>query len=86
MLLIPEEETRAEDVLERCLLSHDFKVLCWRDVPVQTEYLGEMALDTMPKIRQVLVVDAMQMPSRRRWSGGCILRASSLSGRMSRAR
>ena len=57
ILLIPNEETRAEGLLERCLLSHDFKVLCWRDVPVKTEFLGEMALGTMPKIRQVLVVD-----------------------------
>src|SRR3984957_6334508 len=58
MMLIPTEETRAEGLLERCLHSHDFQVLCWRDVPVRTEYLGEMALATMPKIRQVLVVDA----------------------------
>ncbi len=58
MVLIPTEETRAEGLLERCLHSHDFQVLCWRDVPVCTEYLGEMALATMPKIRQVLVVDA----------------------------
>ena len=58
MVLIPTEETRAEGLLERCLQSHDFQVLCWRDVPVCTEYLGEMALATMPKIRQVLVVDA----------------------------
>ncbi len=58
MVLIPTEETRAEGLLERCLHSHDFQVLCWRDVPVRTEYLGEMALATMPKIRQVLVVDA----------------------------
>ncbi len=58
MVLIPQEETRAEEVLERCLLSHDFKVLGWRDVPVRTELLGEMALATMPKMRQVLVVDA----------------------------
>src|SRR5580698_1565614 len=58
MLLIPVEETRAEEVLQRCLLSHDFEILCWRDVPVRTEWLGEMALATMPKIRQVLIVDA----------------------------
>jgi glutamate synthase (ferredoxin) len=58
MLLVPVEETRAEALLERCLLSHDFRVLCWRDVPVCTEWLGEMALGTMPKIRQVLVVDS----------------------------
>src|SRR3984957_18820644 len=57
MLLIPVEETRAEEVLERCLLSHDFEVLCWRDVPVRTEWLGEMACATLPKVREVLVVD-----------------------------
>src|ERR1700761_7148504 len=58
MLLIPVEETRAEEVLQRCLLSHDFEILCWRDVPVRTEWLGELALATMPKIRQVLIVDS----------------------------
>ena len=40
MLLLPNEETRAEALLERCLRSHDLDVLCWRDVPVRTEYLG----------------------------------------------
>ncbi len=58
MLFMPTEETRAERLLERCLLSHDFEVLWWRDVPVCTEWLGEMALGTMPRIRQVLVVDS----------------------------
>jgi glutamate synthase (ferredoxin) len=58
MLFAPVEETRAEGLLERCLLSHDFKVLCWRDVPVCTSWLGEMALGTMPRIRQVLAVDS----------------------------
>jgi glutamate synthase (ferredoxin) len=58
MLLLPLEETRAEALLERCLLSHDFKVLCWRDVPICTEWLGEEAMGTMPKIRQVLVTDS----------------------------
>jgi glutamate synthase (ferredoxin) len=58
MLFVPVEETRAEGLIERCLLSHDFEVLGWRDVPVCTEWLGAMALGTMPKVRQVLVVDA----------------------------
>src|SRR5216683_1789124 len=58
MLLLPVEETWAEGLIERCLVSHDFEVLCWRDVPVCTEWLGEMALGTMPRIRQVLVVDS----------------------------
>jgi glutamate synthase (ferredoxin) len=58
MLLLPKEETRAEALLERCLRSHDLEIRCWRDVPVRTEHLGEMALSTMPKIRQVFVVDS----------------------------
>src|SRR6202789_1256965 len=32
MVLIPVGETRAETLLERCLVSHDFRILCWRDV------------------------------------------------------
>ena len=60
MVLIPVGETRAEALLERCLVSHDFKILCWRDVPVETGWLGEMARSTMPRIRQVLVVDSSE--------------------------
>src|ERR1700761_8980960 len=58
MLLLPVEETRAEGLLERCLVSHDFVVLSWRDVPLRPEWLGETALGTMPRIRQVFVVDS----------------------------
>ena len=58
MVLIPTDETRAEELLERCLVSHDLKILAWRDVPVRTELLGEIALSTMPRIRQVLVANA----------------------------
>ncbi|MEI9980744.1 MAG: hypothetical protein WDN23_17440 [Edaphobacter sp.] len=57
MVMVPVGETRAEALLERCLESQDLVVLGWRDVPVRTEWLGEMALGTMPRIRQVLVVD-----------------------------
>ena len=57
MLFVPEGETRTEGLLERCLSSHDLKAVAWRDVPIVTETLGEIALSTMPKIRQVLVID-----------------------------
>src|SRR5882757_11406000 len=30
MVLLPVEETRAEGLIERCLISHDFTVLCWQ--------------------------------------------------------
>lgn len=57
MLLLPVGEEQAEELLERCLASHDLKLLKWRDVPVRTECLGQIALSTMPKIRQALIVD-----------------------------
>src|ERR1700722_9084438 len=60
MLFLPEGETRAEALLERWLASHDLKVLGWREVPIQTGCLGEIALSTMPKIRQVLVADGLE--------------------------
>src|ERR1700761_9180661 len=57
MLFLPQDETRAEAVMESCLASQDLGVLAWRDVPTRPEILGEIALSTMPKIRQVLVAD-----------------------------
>ncbi len=57
MLFLPPDERRAESAMERCLAAHDFEVLCWREVPVRVELLGEIALSTMPKIRQVAMTD-----------------------------
>jgi glutamate synthase (ferredoxin) len=57
MVFWPQEETRAEAVLDRCLVSQQLRVLAWRDVPTRPEILGEIALSTMPRIRQVLVAD-----------------------------
>ena len=58
MVFWPHAETRAEAVLESCLASQQLRVLTWRDVPTRPEILGEIALSTMPRIRQVLVADA----------------------------
>jgi glutamate synthase (ferredoxin) len=57
MVFWPNAETRAEGVLEQCLLSQQLRVLMWRDVPTRPEILGEIALSTMPSIRQVLIAD-----------------------------
>ena len=57
MVFIPEDETRTESALERCLSSHDLDVLAWRDVPVQESCLGEIARSTMPRIRQALIAN-----------------------------
>jgi glutamate synthase (ferredoxin) len=59
MVFLPPAETRAEAVIESCLRSQQLRVLAWRDVPVRPEILGEIALSTLPRIRQVLVADAV---------------------------
>ncbi len=58
MCFWPVGETRAEAVLESALTAYELRVLCWREVPINTAVLGEIAIDTMPVIRQVLVADA----------------------------
>ena len=60
MVFTPQEETRAEAIIERALKAQELKVLCWRDVPIRPEILGEIARSTMPKVRQVLVADDAQ--------------------------
>jgi glutamate synthase (ferredoxin) len=60
MLFLPADETRAEAALEQCLVAQGLRVLAWRDVPINVEVLGEIALSTMPKIRQVLVQDVSE--------------------------
>jgi glutamate synthase (ferredoxin) len=58
MVFLPQEETRAEAVIESALKAQELKVLAWRDVPTRPEILGEIARSTMPQVRQVLVADA----------------------------
>ena len=60
MVFLPQEETRAEAVIESALKAQELKVLAWRDVPMRPEILGEIARSTMPKVRQVLVADDAQ--------------------------
>jgi glutamate synthase (NADPH/NADH) large chain len=63
MVFLPKDETgkaivNAEAIIESCLHSQQLKVLAWRDVPTRPEVLGQIALSTMPVIKQVLVADA----------------------------
>ena len=44
MIFTPQEETRAEAVIESALQAQELKVLRWRDVPMRPEILGEIAL------------------------------------------
>ncbi len=57
VLFLPQGENRAEAALEQCLMAQEFEILCWRDVPVDLDCLGEIALKTMPRIKQVFVAD-----------------------------
>ncbi len=56
----PAEDKSAEEVLGECLRDQGFEVLGWRDVPLRTEVLGEIALGAMPAIRQVLIANALE--------------------------
>ena len=70
MMFIPRGEMRAESVMESCIASQGLRVLGWRDVPINIDVLGEISLSTMPKIRQVLVVDGKGSGSRAQGSEG----------------
>ena len=59
MVFLPQEETRAEAVIESSLSAQGLRVLVWRDVPTRPEILGRIARSTMPKIRQVLIADSV---------------------------
>ncbi len=57
VLFTHEGEAQAERVLEGCVEAEGFRVLGWREVPMRRESLGEIALGTLPEIRQMLLGD-----------------------------
>lgn len=44
-------------LLEDCVRAQGFRVLTWRELPVNTSVLGEIALGSMPVLRQLLLTD-----------------------------
>src|ERR1700761_1013683 len=50
-----QAEAHAYTELNAALAAQKLTVLGWRDVPIRREVLGEIALSTLPEIRQVLV-------------------------------
>jgi glutamate synthase (NADPH/NADH) large chain len=50
-----KDESHKEVVEEYCL-KNDLKVILWREVPVNTEALGELALKTLPKIYHAFII------------------------------
>jgi glutamate synthase domain-containing protein 2/glutamate synthase domain-containing protein 1/glutamate synthase domain-containing protein 3 len=60
ILFLPSDADDAASAvreLERSLLARNFTILGWREVPTRPEILGEIALSTLPVIRQVLLTD-----------------------------
>ncbi|MFV0481684.1 MAG: glutamate synthase central domain-containing protein, partial [Campylobacteraceae bacterium] len=54
MVFFTKDEQK--EIFENICEQNDLKVLLYRDVPINTEALGELALKTLPKIVQVFVV------------------------------
>ena len=52
----PEELALSEEILSSALKQQQLTLLCWRGVPVSEEALGATALNSMPVIRQALIV------------------------------
>jgi len=56
MFVEPEELAGASEHLTGAILDQGLKLLCWREVPVNLEALGKTALQSMPVIRQAMIV------------------------------
>ncbi|ALM51406.1 glutamate synthase large subunit [Halomonas huangheensis] len=57
-IFLPDDDAReaaAREVMERELTERGLKVLGWRDVPVDPSVCGPMALECLPRIRQLFV-------------------------------
>jgi glutamate synthase (ferredoxin) len=58
MVFLPNNENQSKyciDVLEKEILAQDLKLLGWRDVPVNSEHLGEIAKRNEPLVKQIFV-------------------------------
>ena len=55
VVFFSEQAASTHRELELALSAQKLTVLAWRDVPTRPEILGEIALSTMPVIRQVLI-------------------------------
>ena len=61
MVFLPADEVAAASAvreLESAVTAQNFSILGWRTVPTRPEILGEIALSTLPVIRQILLTAA----------------------------
>ena len=58
MFFINTDEDKARttrDIIEQELIKETLTIVGWREVPIDTSVLGDIALQTLPKIYQILV-------------------------------
>ena len=58
MLFLPQDEATAESDSQRfeeCIAGQGLQWLAWRDVPIRRDVLGEIALASLPVVRQALL-------------------------------
>ena len=61
MLFLPQQEATASrdaQTFRECISTYGLQWLAWRDVPIRREVLGELALASVPIIRQALITVA----------------------------
>ncbi len=58
MVFLPQNENQSKyciSILEKEILEQDLNILGWRDVPVNSEHLGEIAKKNEPIVKQIFV-------------------------------
>jgi glutamate synthase (ferredoxin) len=58
MLFLSQQESAASrdaQLFRECVSAQGLQWLAWRDVPIRSDVLGELALDSVPIIRQTLI-------------------------------
>ena len=66
LFLTPNDAQAESDAFERQTVKHGFRIILWRDVPIDPSLLGPKARDGLPRIRQALLTTATpaEHPSR----------------------
>lgn len=55
VFFLPAENAKARTIIEAALRERDLTPLVWRQVPTNVAALGQLGIDTMPEIAQVLI-------------------------------
>ena len=73
MLFIPDDnavEAKCVEIFNAVAKAEGFDVLAWRDVPIDTSAVGEIARKTMPRFKQVFIRSKQVGGRARRRAGG----------------